>query len=147
MSRYAFHLSLPCEDIVKTKEFYIDVLGAKLGRNTNTWFDVDLYGNQITFTKSGAFDFKYKDYRLGNEVIPSFHFGVIVDLDLWSKLYSYLFQKDLEVTTEILFFENKTGEHLSFFVKDPNGFRVEFKSFKEPEEIFTPENTWERYPE
>ncbi len=136
MSRYAFHLSLPCEDIVKTKDFYIDVLGAKLGRSTNSWFDVDLYGNQITFTKSGAFDFKYKDYRLGNEVIPSFHFGVIIDLDFWSKLYTNLFQKDLEITTEALYFEKKIGEYLSFFVNDPNGYKVEFKSFKDSDEIF-----------
>ncbi|MGB1269618.1 MAG: VOC family protein [Flavobacteriaceae bacterium] len=147
MKKFAFHLSLPCEDLEKTKRFYIDVLGAQLGRSTNTWLDVNLYGNQITFTKSGAFDFKFKDYRLGNDVIPSFHFGVIVDLDLWSKLYSYLFQSEYEITTEVLYFENKIGEHLSFFITDPNGFKVEFKSFKEQDEMFATETTWERFPE
>lgn len=136
MKKHAFHLSLPCENLEKTKSFYVNMLGAQLGRNTNTWFDVNLYGNQITFTKSGDFDFKYQDYRLGNEFIPSFHFGIIMDLDLWSNLYSCLFQKELEITTEVLYFEKKIGEHLSFFVKDPNGFKVEFKSFKDSDEIF-----------
>lgn len=40
------------------------------------------------------------------------------------------------MTTEVTFFENKVGEHLSFFVKDPNGYMVEFKSFKNPDEVF-----------
>ena len=43
---------------------------------------------------------------------------------------------ELEITTEVLYFEKKIGEHLSFFVKDPNGFKVEFKSFKDSDEIF-----------
>jgi extradiol dioxygenase family protein len=139
MTKFAFHLSLPCKDIEKTKAFYIDVLGAQLGRNTETWVDINLYGNQITFTKSGEFEFKFKDYKLGDEVIPSFHFGVIVSLDLWSSLYSLLFQKELEITTQVLYFESKIGEHLSFFIEDPNGFKVEFKSFKEPDEMFQSE--------
>ncbi len=136
MKKFAFHLSLPCVNLEDTKKFYVDILGAELGRNTNTWLDINLYGNQITFTKSGDFEFKFKDYRLGNEIIPSFHYGVIVDIDLWSKLYTELFKTDLEITTEVLYFENKVGEHLSFFIKDPNGFKVEFKSFKKPEETF-----------
>ncbi|TSE05364.1 VOC family protein [Aquimarina algiphila] len=81
MKKAEFHLALPCEDLEKTKDFYIYKLGAKLGRFTDGWIDINLYGNQITFTK--------------------------------------------------------VGEHLSFFVKDPNGYMVEFKSFKDHGEIFT----------
>ena len=35
------------------------------------------------------------------------------------------------------FLKNKKGEHVSFFVKDPNGYVLEFKSFKNNEETFT----------
>lgn len=136
MKNHTFHLSLPCKDIDKTKEFYIGVLGGKLGRNTDKWIDINLYGNQLTFTKSGDYEFKFKDYRLGNEVIPSFHFGVVIDLNLWGKLYSCLFQKETDVTPKVLHFEKKIGEHLSFFIQDPNGFKIEFKSFRNPDEIF-----------
>lgn len=136
MKKFAFHLSLPCINLEDTKKFYVGTLGAEVGRNTNTWLDINLYGSQITFTKSGDFDFKFKNYRLDNEIIPSFHFGIIVDIDLWSKLYTELFKTDLEITTEVRYFENEVGEHLSFFIKDPNGFKVEFKSFKNPEETF-----------
>jgi extradiol dioxygenase family protein len=61
---------------------------------------------------------------------------VIVDTDLWGKLYSKLFQMNLEVTTEATFLKNKIGEHLSFFIKDPNGYMLEFKSFKNEHEVF-----------
>ncbi|RED45981.1 VOC family protein [Seonamhaeicola aphaedonensis] len=132
-----FHLALPCKDISETRKFYTEVLGMPLGRHTETWLDVNLYGNQITFTKSGDFNFNFKDYRLGDHVLPSFHFGVIVDTDYWGELYTKLFQdSNLEVTTEVSFMEHKIGEHLSFFVKDPNGYMIEFKSFKSAREIF-----------
>jgi len=137
MKNAEFHLALPCEDLEKTKDFYINKLNAKLGRSTDNWLDVNLCGNQITFTKTGDFSFDFKNYRLNNQILPSFHFGVIIDVETWGKLYSRLFSMDLEVTTEVTFFENKVGEHLSFFVKDPNGYMVEFKSFKDHREIFT----------
>ena len=69
-------------------------------------------------------------------ILPSFHFGVIVPVDVWGELYSRLFQLDLEVTTEATFMQDKVGEHLSFFIQDPNGYMVEFKSFRDPKEIF-----------
>jgi len=136
MKNYAFHLALPCQDLEKTKDFYVNILDASLGRFTDNWIDINLYENQITFTKSGKFNFDFKNYRLGNQILPSFHFGVIVDTDLWGKLYSKLFQMNLEVSTEATFLENKIGEHLSFFIKDPNGYMIEFKSFKNEHEIF-----------
>lgn len=132
-----FHLALPCGNLEETKQFYRDTLGAKIGREGNNWLDVNLYENQITFTEAGSFNFDFKNYRLGKQILPSFHFGVIVDVDLWGRLYSKLFQMDLEVTTKATFLENKIGEHLSFFIKDPNGYMVEFKSFKNYGEIFS----------
>jgi|TARA_R110000787_G_scaffold22588_2_gene65437 extradiol dioxygenase family protein len=132
-----FHLALPCKNLEQTKLFYKDVLGAQIGRTRNNWIDVNLFENQITFTEAGSFNFEFKNYRLGEKILPSFHFGIIIDVDLWGKLYSKLFEMDLEVTTEATFFENKAGEHLSFFIKDPNGYMIEFKSFKNYGEIFS----------
>ncbi|MFD0862048.1 VOC family protein [Sungkyunkwania multivorans] len=131
-----FHLALPCTDVNQTSDFYTDHLGAKLGRKSEKWVDVNLFGNQLTFTEAGNFSFDFKNYRLGDQVLPSFHFGVIVEVDLWGKLYAKLFQAELEVTTEAVFMQDKVGEHLSFFVKDPNGYMIEFKSFKDEAAVF-----------
>lgn len=131
-----FHLALPCKDLAETKDFYQNVIQARIGRETENWVDIDLFGNQLTFTVAGNFNFDYKNYRLDDYVLPSFHFGIIVSVDAWGELYSRLFQMDLEVTTEATFMQDKIGEHLSFFIQDPNGYMLEFKSFKNPKEIF-----------
>lgn len=136
MVNYAFHLSLPCVDIPSTKEFYMNVLGAKLGRSNDNWVDINFYEHQITFTKSGKFNFNFKNYLFEKHILPSFHFGVIVDVNTWGKLYSKLLQGNYEVITEATFLKNKIGEHLSFFIKDPNGYMLEFKNFKNDDEIF-----------
>jgi len=131
-----FHLSLPCANIEDTKDFYVFILGAKQGRSTDKWLDINLFGHQLTFTQAGKFDFNFKNYRFNNHILPSFHFGVIIDAETWGKIYSRLLVKNVDVTTEVTFLENKTGEHLSFFITDPDGYQIEFKSFKNPEEIF-----------
>ena len=134
-----FHLALPCKDIEETRTFYQEVIQANLGRHAEKWLDVDLFGHQLTFTQSGNFNFDFKNYRLEDYILPSFHFGIIVPVDVWGELYTRLFQMDLEITTEATFMQDKIGEHLSFFIPDPNGYMVEFKSFKETTEIFATE--------
>ncbi|WOC40329.1 VOC family protein [Polaribacter sp. HL-MS24] len=131
-----FHLSLPCRDIENTKVFYSKILETPIGRNTNTWIDVDLFGNQITFTKSGDFNFDFKNYRLGDQILPSFHFGIIITIDDFGKLYSRLLQLDIGATLQTTYMKESVGEHLSFFVKDPNGYMIEFKCFKNHSEVF-----------
>ncbi|WP_053990954.1 VOC family protein [Mangrovimonas sp. TPBH4] len=131
-----FHLSLPCLSISKTKLFYTNVLEAKLGRSSQNWVDIDLFGHQITFTQSGAFNFDYKSYSFGGQVLPSFHFGVILDRRLWTVLFQKLKQKEVVEKPQLEFLSGKTGEHQSFFLKDPNDYTVEFKCFTNPEEIF-----------
>jgi hypothetical protein len=131
-----FHLSLPCYDIEKTKDYYINKLGAKLGRNNDNWLDINLFGNQITFTKSGKFDFHYQNYSFEGKILPSFHFGIIVEHEMWQKLYEEIRSKKIEVFDEISFLKNKKGEHISFFVKDPNNYMIEFKCFTKVTEVF-----------
>lgn len=131
-----FHLSLPCRDIEKTKAFYSEILDSNIGRNTNTWIDVDLFGNQITFTQSGDFNFDFKNYRLGDQILPSFHFGIIINIDDFGQLYSRLLQLDIGVTLQTTYMKAHVGEHLSFFLKDPNDYMIEFKCFKNHSEVF-----------
>ncbi|WP_235914992.1 VOC family protein [Flagellimonas ochracea] len=137
MMEAKFHLALPCRDIEETKKFYMEIIGTNLGRNTEKWLDIDLFGNQLTFTQAGNFSFDFKSYKLDDYILPAFHFGVIIPNDSWEELYGRLFQMDLEVTTKATFMQGKKGEHLSFFVQDPNGYMLEFKSFKNVNEVFT----------
>ena len=131
-----FHLALPCVSITKTKSFYVDILGAKLGRSAVKWADINLHNNQITFTECGPFKFESKSYSFNGDILPSFHFGIILDKKEWDILLERLKSKNFKIVSEVKFLENKTGEHQSFFVKDPNDFSVEFKCFTNSKEIF-----------
>ena len=131
-----FHLSLPCTDVKETKKFYTETVGATLGRHSTNWIDINLFGHQITFTQAGKFNFSNPNYVFEGKILPSFHFGIIMNLDSWGSMYSKLNKQNLEVVTQATFSKNKSGEHLSFFVKDPNGYMLEFKSFKEINSVF-----------
>jgi len=131
-----FHLALPCLNIGKTRAFYHDLLGAPIGRSSVKWIDVNFYDHQITFTESGPFTFESRSYAFNGQVLPSFHFGVILNNQEWNKILKLLKSKEVEIVSEVHFLVDKTGEHNSFFVNDPNGYTVEFKCFSNSNEVF-----------
>ncbi|WP_166967122.1 VOC family protein [Yeosuana marina] len=131
-----FHMSLPCISIKETKKFYVDSIGASYGRNTQNWIDINLFGHQITFIKAKKFNFNSPNYIFEGKILPSFHFGVIVDLDTWNTIYSKYNSLKEDLVTESTYLKDQLGEHISFFVKDPNGYMLEFKTFKESKDIF-----------
>lgn len=132
-----FHLALPCVNINKTRMFYKDILGAEIGRSDIKWADINLFGNQITFTECGSFKFECQSYNFNGNILPSFHFGVILQKKEWERVLAGIKSKDITIMSQIGFLENKVGEHQSFFIKDPNDYTVEFKCFTKPEDVFS----------
>ena len=132
----SFHISLPCNDVKATKNFYKNVIGATLGRFNDNWVDINLFGHQLTFTNAGKFNFNNPNYVFEGKILPSFHFGVIMDEATWKKVYEKLEAQKLELVTQATFLKGKSGEHSSFFVKDPNNYMIEFKSFINPKDVF-----------
>ncbi|WP_418653803.1 VOC family protein [Tenacibaculum soleae] len=131
-----FHLSLPCFDIKETKRFYTEDLGLNCGRETNDWLDVDLFNNQLTYVLATQFKFDYPNYTFEKDTLPSFHFGVVLDADEWEKMHDRINHWSSETILTKTFLKDKHGEHVSFFVKDPNGYTIEFKTFIEEDEMF-----------
>ena len=131
-----FHISLPCNDVKATKNFYENVIGGTVGRFNDNWVDINLYGHQLTFTNAGKFNFNNPNYVFEGKILPSFHFGAILDKEIWKNIYSKLKEEKLELVTKTKFLKEKTGEHLAFFIKDPNDYMIEFKCFHNPKDIF-----------
>ena len=132
-----FHLALPCININKTRIFYTDLLGAKVGRSSIKWIDINLYNHQITFTECGPFNFESKSYSFNDYILPSFHFGVILNDKDWNAVKNHLESNNYEIVSRIEFLKDKVGEHHSFFINDPNGYTVEFKCFTNPKDVFS----------
>ena len=133
---HQFHVSLPCRHLEATHNFYTKIIGASVGRKSNLWMDIDLFGHQITFTKCGAYRFDYPNYSFEKTVLPSFHFGVVLPLEQYDVLYQRLSNEDFLFIDTAEFLTGRIGAHKSFFIKDPNGYVIEFKVFKEPGEVF-----------
>ncbi len=133
----SFHMSLPCINIEETIKYYSEQLDLKIGRKTNNWVDVNLFGHQLTFVAIEKFDFQFPFYLLDDEQLPSFHFGVVLENDEWEKTYDKInSQWTFDTILKKTFFEDKNGEQSTFIVKDPNGYYIEFKTFKRSDEIF-----------
>ena len=127
---------MPCLSVSETASFYSDILNCQTGRNASTWVDVDLYGNQLTFMESKDLNMNQSLYKFEGEVLPKFHFGVILDEEKWKECLSRMNDLDFVRNQSVEFLVGKSGHHLSFFIEDPNGYTIEFKCFVNPSEKF-----------
>lgn len=132
-----FHLSLPCNDLEATKKFYVEDLEMTEGRSSSNWLDINLFQHQITFVLSDKHWMNSPSYKLDSGVLPMFHFGVILEFKDWKELYKKASSRFDNLIPKKTFLKDKLGEHHSFFIKDPNGYTIEFKTFEEKDSIFS----------
>ena len=135
MSLCPFHIAFPVTDLASTRTFYIDVLGCRMGRRSETWIDFDLYGHQIVahLTPAGPRNSNPVD---GHDV-PVPHFGVILEWQAWHELAERLRSRQVEFVIEpYIRFAGQTGEQATMFFLDPSGNALEFKAFEDPTQIF-----------
>lgn len=78
-----------------------NIIGCAIGRASENWIDVNLFSHQITFTKAGKFNFNNPNYILEGKILSSFHFDVIVSLDVWAKLYDKLNNKGFKDANDV----------------------------------------------
>lgn len=136
MDLQRFHLSLPCLDVNETKAFYVDELGFELGRSSFNWLDVNFFGHQITFALDKKTQVNSSTYSLESKILPVFHVGIILDPQNWNSFWEKLKEKSYLELEPTAFLSGNIGEHTSFFIKDPNGYSLEFKRFNDPNQIF-----------
>ena len=131
-----FHLAFPIRDIEETKKWYTKILGCKIGRESSLWIDFDFFGHQISAHLSQKSD-TITHNKVDNQQVPSRHFGIILKPSDWNALAKKLTDLGLEfIIKPSTRFKGKKGEQSTFFIKDPSGNCLEFKSFKNDEMIF-----------
>ena len=65
------------------------------------------------------------------------HFGIVMDWNKWHQFVDHLKNENVDFFIEPhTRFKRKPGEQATFFIKDPSGNALEFKSFKDKEMIF-----------
>ena len=69
--------------------------------------------------------------------MPIPHFGVILEWKIFQEFAKKLKKRKIEfIIKPYIRFKGCTGEQSTMFLKDPSGNALEFKSFKEPSQIF-----------
>jgi len=131
-----FHLAIPVNNIKKCRYFYKDILGCKEGRSSDQWVDFNLFGHQLVIHFKENNENLYTNPVDGKDV-PIPHFGVILEWDNFMKFSKHLKDKGVDFIIEpYIRFKGLAGEQATMFFKDPSGNALEFKSFKDFNQIF-----------
>ena len=131
-----FHLAFPVDDLEKTREFYINILGCREGRSSDRWIDFDMYGHQVVAHLIDKVE-KVQTNPVDGDDVPASHFGVILELDDWEALADRLMKIDMNFIIEPhIRFKGEAGEQATMFFLDPCGNALEFKAFKNDDMIF-----------
>jgi hypothetical protein len=132
-----FHLAFPVDNLEKTREFYTNVLGCKVGRSSGKWVDFDMYGHQVVAHLVSKLATVQTNTVDGDEV-PSSHFGVILEMADWQILSQRLKDSNMDfIIDPHIRFKGEAGEQATMFFLDPCGNALEFKSFKNDNKIFS----------
>ncbi len=133
-----FHLAYPIKDKEQTRAFYRDVIGCEQGREAETWIDFDFFGHQLSFhVKPESFTHADATNKVDGQDVPVRHFGAVLEWESWHELRDRLVEDETSFVIEpYIRFKGETGEQATMFFLDPSGNALEFKSFKDPSQIF-----------
>jgi len=135
-----FHLAIPVDNLEVCRHFYGKILNFEEGRSASHWVDFNFFGHQLVIHQR---DSKQKeDKNIYNPVdgknVPVPHFGVVLSWDEWQQLKNSLADKKMHFIIEpYIRFKGEVGEQATMFFLDPEGNALEFKSFKNMDNLFS----------
>jgi len=133
-----FHLAYTVRDLESSRKFYGDLLGCQEGRSTESWVDFDFFGNQLSLHIGQTIQELESDSRVDNLEVPLPHFGCVLDWDLFHNLADKLKLAGIVFIIEpTIRFEGMPGEQATMFLEDYSQNALEFKSFRNPNEVFS----------
>ncbi len=133
-----FHLAIPVKEITITRTFYREIMGCEEGRSSDKWVDFNFFGHQLVIHID---DSLAKVEKAHNEVdghhVPVPHFGIVLEWNDWEELSNRLKANHIDFAIEpYIRFKGEVGEQATMFFYDPSGNALEFKAFKDMNELF-----------
>lgn len=123
-------------DLASTRAFYGGLLGCAEGRAADTWVDFDFFGHQLSAHLAAPEDGPPTNAVDGDDV-PVRHLGLVLPWDQWEALAARLAAAGVRFRiAPRVRFQGEVGEQGTFFVEDPSGNALEFKSFRDPRRLF-----------
>jgi len=129
---HPFHLALPVRCLAEARHFYGDKLGCIEGRSADRWIDYNFFGHQLSVHLVDDRE-AVATNAVDGDAVPARHFGVVLPWDQWEALQRCF--QEFRIEPKIRF-AGETGEQGTFFVDDPSGNALEFKSFRDIGQLF-----------
>ncbi|QWF16569.1 iron-containing redox enzyme family protein [Lysobacter capsici] len=138
---HQFHLAIGVHDLQQARQFYCEVLGAKQGRSTKNLIDLDFYGHHLVIHQTPK-DADTADNAFGSafygETVRVPHFGMNLNWRDWSALAERIKSKEYAfIDPPHVRMRDLPGEHATMFLNDPSGNSLEFKAFRNHDEVFS----------
>ncbi len=132
-----FHLAFPVANLPATRTFYTELLGCSVGRTSDRWIDFNFFGHQITAHLRPDELANAQTNAVDGQQVPVRHFGAVLEWQQWHQLADKLKAANIQFVIEpYIRFEGQVGEQATMFLTDPSGNALEFKSFKDPTQLF-----------
>lgn len=117
-----FHLSFVVPDLNKAKDFYLNILGCELGRDTGEWIDIIFFEHQLTLHQE----------RDGKPAVAIDHFGALLEKNQWLRIIETLSVNEIDFQlTPTIREEGRDTESGKYVIKDPAGNLLELKYYKQ----------------
>jgi uncharacterized protein len=133
-----FHYAFKVKDIQSTRSFYINMLGCAEGRSTERWIDFDFFGNQLSAHISE--NIPALDYcgLVDGVSVPIPHFGCVITMEDFDRIENKLVENNVPfIVKPQTRYANLKGEQKTMFILDFSGNPIEFKAFKDEQEMFS----------
>lgn len=133
-----FHLAIPVDNLEKCRAFYRDILELPEGRSSDHWVDFNFFGHQLVIhLKENNSDAKEIINKVDGKDVPVPHFGVVLDFKTFGDFSKKLKEKNIQFVIEpYTRFKGEVGEQATMFFKDPAGNALEFKAFRNMNQLF-----------
>ena len=132
-----FHVAIPVHNLSECRNFYRDVLNCEEGRSSDHWVDFNLFGHQLVIHYKPKSNEELHANPVDGKQVPVPHYGVVLPWDKFHLFAEELKSKGVEFIIEpYIRFEGQVGEQATMFFKDPAGNALEFKSFKDMDQLF-----------
>ena len=133
-----FHLAFPVNNLDDARDFFTGILGCEEGRSAPRWVDFNFFGHQISAHLREEPGGESSTNAVDGDAVPVRHFGLILEWQQWEELAKHLQKNSAEFIIEPKTrFVGEPGEQGTMFVKGPSGNALEFKTFRNFEDIFS----------
>ena len=133
-----FHLAYTVTDLESTRRFYGDLLECPEGRSSETWVDLNFFGNQLSLHIGEVIKSSNSSSSVEGVSVPMPHFGCVLDWNIFYDLVDKLQSKDFKfIIKPSVRFLGLPGEQATMFFEDISGNDIELKAYRNPSEVFT----------